>query len=258
MALPIPQTLPFYLGGREDRNLPELRLVQPPTEPLENLVHHEHHEHQKSPPQLSPSSLLQSLPEPLPQIKLKTSNEHFGGGERNQVFDLRSLIPTTSNTPGLWRKIYAILTKLRAHKVPHLDVESLTQDIFLEAWTQSTPVTYQFIYHRFLNSITKRATYSSHIETFADLRRNEIDYSHDSWEGLDEPDMSHELSTKISRLISLADLTPSDYQVLYFVYYQDQALVEVAKNLNRTVSSVTRQLETVVDKLKRVGRRVVE
>lgn len=154
------------------------------------------------------------------------------------------MIPTPTNSASLRSKIISCLRKLHASR--SLDLESLAHDIWLEAFTNSTPLTYTFIRHRYINRWTSER-----------LRKRHEDSTSPPPPSTTTTALSITLSDaseRLSHLMPLAKLSPQEERVLFLTFWWSKSQVEIALDLTYSPDKVSSLLSSALDKLRRAGR----
>lgn len=195
-------------------------------------------------PTLNSSLSQHSLPPNEPCSK--ECCEEVSSSQNASVPDyLKQFLPTSENASELREKILSTLLSLRP--LPSLDLDSLAQDIFLEAWTRHLPVTTQFIRHRYFNRTRDSKLYRLHVERSAitpHLPLSSLDYL---------TSQQAERST-LETVISLASLSHEEFLLLYYIYFRSLRYEDAASQLRHTHSWVKETLVVVLEKLRRAGR----
>lgn len=186
--------------------------------------------HVNSTPTLPPS--FQQTSTPLPPTP---SGGHLAG----EGFDLSTLVPSAENAENLRNKILAVLRSLRPSR--SLDLDDLTQDIWLNAWINHTPITIQHIRHRLINRLRSTAIYNHKLE------EAKVVYATDSTDRA-------LVREKINQVIRHAQLLPGEQQLLFCVFHLDLPYSKIAERLHWTESRVESTLHAVLSKLQRSGR----
>ena len=140
-----------------------------------------------------------------------------------------------------------ILSTLRTYRGTRgLDIEGLSQDIFLEAWNNHTPVTKRFIYHRFLNAIRHRNVCDVALEKCQNSSSC-VYYTSDT---------SDDTATRIelTSILSKVELSPSDISLLFQLYYKQLSLSDYAKQIGLPEATVHERHFNLLEKLRRVVR----
>ena len=153
---------------------------------------------------------------------------------------LESLIPTESNIPALQAKILHMLRQRRAGRF--CDIEGLCQQILFKAWQNKTPITYRHILSRMINAYHRER-----------VRRNAIEVvkTH-SIEPLDPSD--DQISQATIDLISQAHLSSDEKSILYYIYFGNCTLDQVASLMNRPKSWIIQTHLGVLNRMRQIGR----
>lgn len=148
------------------------------------------------------------------------------------------MIPATVNAGELLTKVTRVLKKMNLPR--GLDSESLAQDIFIEAWLKSNPITNQLIRHR---AISRIRLLKHHIEILEET------YPEES-ESLSLSSINDELKS----LLSQAHLTYNEIQIIFLRFWKDQTQDQIAATLAIPLSHVSAQLTDILARLRRIER----
>jgi predicted enzyme involved in methoxymalonyl-ACP biosynthesis len=154
---------------------------------------------------------------------------------------LQVLIPNASNIPRLWSKIHSFFTSIHARR--SLDLDSLAQDILIEAWQNGTPVTSQFIRHRFINLYHSGGSYSAALERSVTREAPE-----------NRLEASDETKDKLNRIILLASLSSIEMQIVIMIFTMDMTHEEVQIKMFWSESRFRQVISSTMGKLKTAGR----
>lgn len=121
-----------------------------------------------------------------------------------------------------------------------IDLDSLTQEIFIEAWQSQTPVTALFIKHRLINAYHTSKAYQSAIERSVS----------------DPPQPSESDSSKslLNRIMILAELEPLEMQIVVLIFMQSHTYDQVQQKMKWSESKFRTVLSSAMQKLKTAGR----
>ena len=163
--------------------------------------------------------------------------------ERKQFPDyLLSRIPRSENAEELSRFIHSTLRSYKGTSA--VDLESLAQDIFLEAWVGQFPITRLFIRHRLLNALSSARVYRETLVDFPLPDRREYDHI--------------DIHLSLDVLFSRSALSKLEVAVLYNIYYLGNSDEATGWAVCRPTSTVSNIHFSALEKLRREARRLSE
>ena len=158
------------------------------------------------------------------------------------------MIPNEENISDLIQKIQSVLRAM--HPAQHLDLDGLAQDIILEAWSHGTPVTVQFIQHRYINSFNAAKSYRAALESKSRLPEGFVFTVDDPVYLTDHT----EHQAKLNQIICAAKLTSREFEVVALIFFFSHTVQSAASHLGWSVSKLRTTLDLAFDRLRQAGR----
>lgn len=156
---------------------------------------------------------------------------------------LQLMVPTESNISLLLQKIRGTLFSI--HASPALDLDSLAQEILIDAWTNSRPVTSQMILHRYINFRKAEHAHKSALERSIYEGQFVDDETEDS---------ATERRSKLSEIIGAAGLSALEFQTIALVFFFSKTYSQAARDLNWSETKFREVFNKSLEQLKKAGR----
>lgn len=155
---------------------------------------------------------------------------------------LLDMIPTHSNAEVLRGKILSILRSFRP--LSSLDLEGLAHDIFLEAFTESLPITVLYVRHRMINRVVSTKKHISLLERAAKEPQ------------ITDEDKMNENRELLGKLFSLASPTTDEICVIVHLFHSGLTHLETAHLMRKSEHWVKSTIFAVLSRLRVAGRMI--